>query len=85
MNSTTTDYPFGFSLYELRGDYALLRSNGTYKDMEKIINKNMSYDTKTEMLTERISELEKEKNLQICKMIKMPMQNVWEDLPPIKT
>ena len=60
MNSTTTDYPFGFSLYELRGDYALLRSNGTYKDMEKIINKNMSYDTKTEMLTERISELEKE-------------------------
>ncbi|MDO4672778.1 MAG: hypothetical protein Q4A76_07685, partial [Porphyromonadaceae bacterium] len=58
MNSTTTDYPFGFSLYELRGDYALLRSNGTYKDMEKIINQNMSYDTKTEMLAKRIKELE---------------------------
>lgn len=58
MNSTTTDYPFGFSLYELRGDYALLRSNGTYKDMEKIINQNMSYDIKTKMLTKRIAELE---------------------------
>ena len=58
MNYTSTDYPFGFELFSLNGDYALLRSNGTYEEMVKIIGNNMSYKTKTEMLTERISELE---------------------------
>lgn len=58
MNYTTTDYPFGFSVLALNGDYALLRSNGTYEDMQKIIGNNMSYDTKVAMLQTRIDELE---------------------------
>lgn len=58
MNYTTTDYPFGFSVLAFNGDYALLRSNGTYEDMQKIIGNNMSYDAKAAMLQERIDELE---------------------------
>lgn len=39
---------------------ALLRSNGTYEDMEKIISRSMSYSLKVEMLDERIKELKRE-------------------------
>lgn len=58
MNYTSTNYPFGFQIMELNGDYALLKSNGTYNDMQTIIRNNMSYDTKIDMLQDRISELE---------------------------
>lgn len=60
MNYTTTDYPFGFEVIALNENYALLRSNGTYEDMQKIIRNSIAYDTKVSMLGERISELESE-------------------------
>ena len=58
MNYTTTNYPFGFELLALNGDYALLRSAGTYDDMLTITRNSMFYDIKLEMIQERILELE---------------------------
>lgn len=60
LNYTTTDYPFGFEVYAVNGDYALLRSNGTYDDFYKVTKRSMSYDTKLEAVQSRIDDLESE-------------------------
>ncbi len=59
-NYTSTDYPFGFETFAVSGDYALLRSNGTYDDFYKVTKQSMSYDTKMEAIQARIADLEAE-------------------------
>ena len=60
MDYTTTDYPFGFEVYEVNGDYALIRSNGTYNDFYKTVTKSLSYDARTGAAQDRIQNLEGE-------------------------
>lgn len=58
QNETSAAYPFGFELLELKGDYALLRSAGTYDDMWTVTKNSMLYDIKLETIQERIANLE---------------------------
>ena len=44
----------------MSGDYALLRSEGTYEDFYKITKQNLAYDTTMEAVQWRISQLEAE-------------------------
>lgn len=60
MDYTTTDYPFGFEVYEVNGDYALIRSNGTYNDFYKTVTQSLSYNARTGAAQDRIRALENE-------------------------
>ncbi len=60
MNYVSTDDPYVFELVKMSGDYALLRSEGTYEDFYKITKQNLAYDTTMEAVQWRISQLEAE-------------------------